>query len=238
VIEPPAITPQAEIPATPPAAAWQAQQAPPAPQAPQAPPQHFEKPAAPPATAVVKVEPVAGVPAEPEKRTVPGWVVSVLVAVTLFLGCVSIWLYVSRDAPAEPQSNSGSPNTATPGTAPATAATGASAASAPAGQQHPLIRYVEITGLRISADLNKRTTVKYVLVNHSAADISDATLNVIVRSAFSRPQQPPVCVFPVKVAALGPYESKEFVVAIETPVRTLELPDWQNLRAEIQVIGQ
>jgi hypothetical protein len=37
------------------------------------------------------------------------------------------------------------------------------------------------------------------------------------------------------VASLGPYESKEMSGALSTKLRVYELPDWQNLTAEIQI---
>jgi hypothetical protein len=92
--------------------------------------------------------------------------------------------------------------------------------------------------MRVVVDLHKRSTVQYLLVNHSAAEIADVTLTVTVRSTNSRPQQPPVCRFTVRVAGLAPFESREFTAPIESPVNALELPDWQNLRGDLEITAQ
>ena len=68
--------------------------------------------------------------------------------------------------------------------------------------QHPLLKYIEVTGIRVSVDLNRKSIIQYVVVNHSAADLAELTLGVTVRSVLSRPQQPPISVFTVKIPSL------------------------------------
>jgi hypothetical protein len=41
--------------------------------------------------------------------------------------------------------------------------------------------------------------------------------------------------FSFKVASLGAYESKEMTGVLNTKLRVYELPDWQNLVADIQI---
>ena len=107
--------------------------------------------------------------------------------------------------------------------------------SAEAAALHPLLKYVEVTGIRLAVDAKGTSSIRYVIVNHSSAELSDVALNVTIRSLGSQPQKPPVCNFKVTVPVLGAYESKEFANSIDTAVHALDVPDWQSLRAEIAV---
>jgi len=166
----------------------------------------------------------------PKKESAPGWMVSVLVMLLLLAAGLGIVFYLLPHTVAD----------AKPAPTPAVAAT----APAPTGGTSPLAKYVEVTGFRIvtsSAEANKKddkkdapkkSEVQYLVVNHSDADISDANVFVTLRSA--KPGQPPICRFSFKVPSLGPFESKEMSSPIEKS-RALSLPDWQDLRAEVQI---
>jgi hypothetical protein len=151
----------------------------------------------------------------------PGWLVSVLVMLLLLATCLGIVFYLMPHTVAD----------AKPAPTPAVAAT----APAPTGGTSPLAKFVEVTGFRIvtSIDANKKSEVQYLVVNHSDADISDANVFVTLRSA--KPGQAPVCRFSFKVPSLGPFESKEMSSPIEKATRAISLPDWQDLRAEVQI---
>ncbi|HVO97503.1 MAG TPA: hypothetical protein VMT15_05520 [Bryobacteraceae bacterium] len=104
--------------------------------------------------------------------------------------------------------------------------------AAPAKSGNPVAKFVEVTGFRIVADGSKKSEVQYLVVNHSDADISDASVLVTLRG--TKPGQAPVCRFSFKVPSLGPFESKEMSSPIEK-TRSLILPDWQDLRADVQI---
>lgn len=164
----------------------------------------------------------------PEKAKTPAqpsaagnWLVSGLVALVLTmiaLGVVYFLILPRTVADAKP----------------APAAPEAAVVSAPSPAKpssSPLGKFIEVTGIRIVMD-GKKSELQYLVVNHSDADISDANVQVTLRGA--RAGQPPVCRFSFKVPSLGPYEAKEMSSPIEK-ARALTLPDWQELRTDVQV---
>jgi hypothetical protein len=105
---------------------------------------------------------------------------------------------------------------------------------APTGGNSPLAKFIEVTGFRIvtTADATRKSEVQYLVVNHSDAQVSGANAFITLRS---KPGQAPLCRFSFKVPALGPFESKEMSSPIERTARAVSLPDWQELRAEVQI---
>jgi len=118
---------------------------------------------------------------------------------------------------------------------PAEEAVEQSAAATPAARA--ISQMVEVTGFRFIVDLNKKSEIHYLVVNHSSADLSDMTIFVTLRTANSKPGQPPLSRFSFRAPSLAPFESKEMVSPIEKVSRAMSLPEWQDLRAEVQ-IGQ
>jgi hypothetical protein len=158
----------------------------------------------------------------PKRGGTPGWLVSGLVMLVLLAAGLSVVFYLLPHTVAD----------AKPTPTPAIAATTA----APTGGNSPLAKFIEVTGFRVvtsSSDPNKKAEVQYLIVNHSDADISDA--NVFITLHGSKPGQAPVCRFSFKIPSLGPYESKEMSSPIEKSPRFLSLPDWQDLRADVQI---
>jgi hypothetical protein len=102
-------------------------------------------------------------------------------------------------------------------------------------QASPLLKHIEIVGLRLVQDAKKRAEVRFVVVNHSAAELPDMTAKVRLRAVTSKKDEEPVGTFSFKLPSLGPYESKELTSILDTKLRVYEMPDWQNLREEIQL---
>jgi hypothetical protein len=100
---------------------------------------------------------------------------------------------------------------------------------------HPLAQYIEVTGFRIVVDFNKKSEIHYLVVNHSSADLSDVTVYVTLRTANPKPGQPPLCRFNFRAPSLGPFESKELTSSIEKLNRSVTLPEWQDLRSDVQI---
>ncbi len=120
---------------------------------------------------------------------------------------------------------------------------GPAAASAPLetvplrgqAKEHPLQKYVEVTGIRFVQTPKKETEAHFVVVNHSGADITDlaGTVNIWGRTAKS--EEEAAGNFAFKLPALGPYESKEVSARVNTKLKVYELPDWQNITPEVQI---
>ena len=102
-------------------------------------------------------------------------------------------------------------------------------------KQHPLQKYVEVTGIRFVQARNKDTEARFLVVNHSGADIADlaGTVNIWGRTAKS--EEEAAGNFNFKVPSLGPYESKEVTAPVTTKLKVYELPDWQNVSTEVQI---
>ena len=102
-------------------------------------------------------------------------------------------------------------------------------------KQHPLQKYVEVTGIRFVQAANKNTEARFLVVNHSGADIADlaGTVNIWGRTAKS--EEEAAGNFNFKVPTLGPYESKEVTAPVTTKLKVYELPDWQNVSTEVQI---
>ena len=181
-------------------------------------------------TEIVRVEsapPVGGVrfysvfDAAARPTLVPGWLASLLLAVILLVGAICVLFYVlpGADSPAAPEEAAA----AGPEPAPVVARN---------WTQRTLTKYVEVTGMRVSSDLNGQATVQFLVVNHSGAEIVDATVHVAVRSDA---QESPLFTFSFALPRLGPYESQGMGTAVDAPLRLLNSSNWQNLRADVQV---
>jgi len=111
-------------------------------------------------------------------------------------------------------------------------------ASAPAkspATPNPLQKYVEVSGIRFVETPQHETEARFVVINHSGADITDlaGTVNILGRTAKS--EEEAAGTFSFKMASLKPYESKEAVAPLTTKLKPYELPDWQNVSAEVQI---
>jgi len=102
---------------------------------------------------------------------------------------------------------------------------------------NPLSRSIEVTGFRIVTDPLKKPEIHYLVVNHTPARVANMTVYVTLQTADARAGQPPLSRFSFAAPNLGPFQSKEMVSFIEKINRPDALPEWQDLRADIE-IGQ
>jgi hypothetical protein len=102
-------------------------------------------------------------------------------------------------------------------------------------KKHPLTKYVELVGFRLSEAGGGKLKVKFVVVNHSEADIGDLGVRVRLTTSSAKPGDPPIGEFDVKVPSLGPEEIQDVTAAVPTKLRIYELPDWQFLKAEFEI---
>jgi hypothetical protein len=154
-------------------------------------------------------------------RSLPGWVVSFFVMVALLLTGFGVVFYTM---PGILASSGPAPAKAVPGSVETPAA-------------YPLAKYVEVTGFRFLVDFNKKSEIHYLVVNHSSALLNGMTIFVTLHSASAKAGQPPMSRFSFPAPNLGPFESREMSSPIEHVTRAADLPDWRDLRAEVE-IGQ
>jgi hypothetical protein len=101
--------------------------------------------------------------------------------------------------------------------------------------QHPLAKYLELSGYRITETAPGKLSIKFAVVNHSEADIGDLTLKIKLITTAAKPDDPPITEFEAKVPALGPQELKDVTATAATKLRIYELPDWQFIRAAVEI---
>ena len=160
------------------------------------------------------------------KRLLPGWVASMLIIGTVLgLGFSSLFSIVPRGGEAKA--------TATQ----VEAAETPSSAVPTADSSNSLARAIEVTGIRIPMDPAKEPEIQYLVVNHTANRFSGVTVYVTLHAAHEPSGRAPLGKFQFAAPDLGPYESKEMSSAIERVNRPVNMPAWQDLRAEVE-IGQ
>jgi hypothetical protein len=101
--------------------------------------------------------------------------------------------------------------------------------------KHPLAKYIELAGFRLTESKPGQLDVKFVAVNHSEAELPDLGLTIRLRTTASKPEDPAVAEFQAKVPALSPLEIHDVSAKVITKLRIYELPDWQFLRAEFDI---
>ena len=116
-------------------------------------------------------------------------------------------------------------------------------ASAPVKTPEPLApangagvskRLVELTGFRIRPDRSGKTSVQYVVINHSDVEMHGLTAHIVLRSATAKPFQAPVANFSVRLPTMAALESKDLTILVETPIDR-GVPNWTELRAEVRI---
>ncbi len=101
--------------------------------------------------------------------------------------------------------------------------------------QHPLAKYIELAGFRLTESKPGQLVVQFVAINHSEAELPDLGLNIRIRTTASKPDDPPVAEFQTTVPALGPLEIHDVTAKATTKLRIYELPDWQFMRAVFDI---
>jgi len=172
-------------------------------------------PAAPP-----PVRPQAQAAPPPRGVQVPAWLMSIFFAVAFIAIGAGAYFgirHFSEGKSGNPPVGFESPGTAKP------------------KNNSTLQKYVEIVGLRLTEEPQRQPEVRFVVVNHSGAEISDLAANVNLWARTAKSDEEAVGTFSFRLASLGPYEAKDMAGVLNTKLRVYELPDWQNLTAEIQI---
>jgi len=161
------------------------------------------------------------------KRSLPGWLISLVLMVGIPIMGAGILFYF------QPLGHSSAEAKPLPEAPVVTPQPASQTPSQP--PSHPLAQFIEVTGFRIVVDYSKKSEIHYLVINHSGAEISDVTVFVTLRAANTKPGQPPLCRFSFRAPALGPFESKEMTSPIEKLSKSISLPEWQDLKSEIQI---
>src|SRR5262249_50499829 len=119
---------------------------------------------APPQYAAPMQPPAYPVPLRQSTPGLPTWLMAIVFAFAfLGIGVAAYWGLTRL----RPQSGTPSASVESP-------------AAKPGAKPHPLQKYIEISGVRILEDAKKKPMVKFMVINHSGAEITDLGGNVTV----------------------------------------------------------
>lgn len=108
-----------------------------------------------------------------------------------------------------------------------------SSAAKPSAKTSPLQKFVEVTGIRF-APSSKGVVVRFVLVNHSDFDLVGLTGNATIWGSTKKSEEDAVGSF-VFSTSMGGQSSKELTMPLDTKLKLIELPDWQNITVDVQI---
>jgi hypothetical protein len=108
------------------------------------------------------------------------------------------------------------------------------AAATPAAKTSPLQKYVEISAIRFTEDAKRKIVVKFMVTNHSDADMSGLAGNVTIWGRTQKSDEDKVGTFSF-TADVPPLVSKEVSAPLDTKLKVYELPDWQNVTTDVQI---
>ncbi len=110
------------------------------------------------------------------------------------------------------------------------------AAAAKQETSNPLQKDVEVVGIRIMSDKTKNgQIVKFLVVNHSAVELTDLAANVTLWASTSRSEEDAVGSFGLKAASIKSGEAVELSSPLKSEKGPADIPDWRNLSADIQI---
>jgi len=120
------------------------------------------------------------------------------------------------------------------GSGPAPTAAVESPAAKPGAKTNPLQKYIEIAGVRFTEDAKKKIMVRFIVVNHSDADINGLAGNVTIWGRTQKSEEDAQGTFSFSTN-VGPGESKDLTVPLTSKFKIYELPDWQNVTTDVQI---
>ena len=102
----------------------------------------------------------------------------------------------------------------------------------PAGE-NPLQKYIEISGIRFGPDA-KGVKVAFIITNHSDSGLADlvGTATIFAKTDAGQQMQVGTVKFETGIDAQG---SKELTLPLDTKMKLVEMPDWQNASAKVTI---
>jgi hypothetical protein len=163
-----------------------------------------------------------------KRAAAPTWMVSVLVATVLFLGAASLLQYLTANRDAKAASVAPTPTqTSVPAPAPPIRV----------AIEHPGARFVEVAGVRVVTAPSRKPQLQYLVINHSAGELTGLNIHIAVHSADAPAGAPLFSVSGI-VPSLAANQSKEIRTDLDTGLSAASIPDWQSLRTEILITRQ
>jgi hypothetical protein len=162
------------------------------------------------------------------RRPVASILMVCVLVVVLLLGAGSLLQYLSANREAKAASIApDSTRTSEPAPAP----------PIPVAEEHPGARFVEVAGLRVVTAPNRKPQLQYIVINHSAGELTGLNIHIALHSANSPSGVPLIRVSSI-VPSLGANQSKEIRTDLDAGLGVASIPDWQSLRPDILVARQ
>ena len=98
-----------------------------------------------------------------------------------------------------------------------------------------LSRAIEVSGVRVTIPKNGKPEIQYIVVSHSTSHMAGINVYVTLHDLSAPPGQPPLCQFSFVTPDLEPNEAKQMSNTIEGARKAVRLPDWRDLRVDVQV---
>jgi hypothetical protein len=157
---------------------------------------------------------------ETKKRAaVPPWLAAVLTLAVIGGGLFLLYRYISSDRGARTAGK------AAPFEAPK-----------PQASTHPFAKYMEVTGVRLLEGQDKKLKTRFVVVNHAPAEMTGFRLRITLEAANAAPGDAVIAVVEAAPGAIPAYGVKDMEAPLVTPLKVYELPDWQFVRARVEII--
>jgi hypothetical protein len=156
------------------------------------------------------------------RGALPTWLLTIVFALAIFGVVAGIYWLVGalKGGPAAPAKQ---------------LATVESPAAKPGAKVSPFQKYVEVSGVRFLEE-KKKPVVRFVVTNHSGADIAGLTGNVTIWARTQKSEEESAGTFTF-TTSLGPWETKDLTAPLTTKLAMIELPDWQNTTTDVQITG-
>jgi hypothetical protein len=162
-------------------------------------------------------------PPAPARSGLPTWLLSIVFALAFVgLGAGVYWAIQHFKGGSAPVAASAVPLETPPAT------------NAPA-KPSPYQKYIEVAGVRLFQNAKKQVEARFLVVNHSDAEMTDVGGSVEIRGRTAKAGEEPVGSFNFKVSSIGPNEAKEAAAPVDTKLKIYELPDWQMVDTRLRL---
>jgi len=104
----------------------------------------------------------------------------------------------------------------------------------PGAPVSPVQKFIEVSSIRFDEDAKKKPKVRFVLTNHSGTFLEGIAGNVTIWGRTRKSEEEAAGTFTFKTD-LKPFEAKDLDAPLNTKLQMVELPDWQNVSAEVQI---
>lgn len=103
------------------------------------------------------------------------------------------------------------------------------------GGSHRLNRILRFAGMKFAPGKNKQIEAQFVLANESGAQTPTFSGEVAIRPKDAAATEPALLTFALSKIVLGPHESKQMRVPVDTQLKPYELPDSSMVRADLTI---